>query len=121
MKKINTFDKISIGKYAVGAALGISLLLPFLAMAQLPGPIITSPSDISRIVRAVFDWLAGIILVISLIMIFYAAILYMTAGASETTLAKSKTVLIYAIVGLAVAILAYSFRPFLETFFRGAF
>jgi len=113
MKKIN--------KYAVGAALGISLLLPFLAMAQLPGPIITSPSDISKIVRAVFDWLAGIILVISLIMIFYAAILYMTAGASETTLAKSKTVLIYAIVGLAVAILAYSFRPFLETFFRGAF
>lgn len=115
MKKIN--------KYAVGAALGLSLLLPLLAMAQqvIPGPIITSPSDISRIVRAVFDWLTGIILVISLIMLFYAAILYMTAGASETTLAKSKTVLIYAIVGLAVAILTFSFKPFLETFFRGAF
>ncbi|MDO8574852.1 MAG: hypothetical protein Q7R61_01090 [bacterium] len=113
MKKIN--------KYAVGAALGLSLLLPLLAMAQVPGPIITSPTDISRIVVALFNWLGGIILVISLIMFFYAAILYMTAGASETTLTKSKTVLIYAIVGLAVAILTYSFKPFLETFFRGAF
>ena len=54
-------------------------------------------------------------------MFFYAAVLYMTAGASETALAKSKTVLIYAIIGLAVAILTFSFKPFLETFFRGAF
>lgn len=113
MKKIN--------KYAVGAALGFSLLLPFLAMAQVPGPIITSPTDISRIVSALFNWLSGIILTVSLIMFFYAAVLYMTAGASETALAKSKTVLIYAIVGLAVAILTFSFKPFLETFFRGAF
>lgn len=113
MKKVN--------KYVVGSVLGLSLLLPLLAMAQVPGPIITTPTDISRIITAVFTWLGGIILTISLIMFFYAAILYMTAGASETTLAKSKTVLIYAIVGLAVAILTYSFKPFLETFFRASF
>ncbi len=116
MKKIN--------KYAVGTALGISLLLPLLAMAQIsgpPGPLITSPKDISTIIIAVFNWLGGIVFTISLIMLIYAAILYMTAGASETTLAKSKTVLIYAIVGLAVAILTYSFRPFIETFFSGRF
>jgi len=108
-------------KAGIGVGLGLSLLLPLLAMAQVPGPIITSPTDISRIVAAIFTWLSGIILTVSLIMFFWAAILYMTAGASETTLAKSKTVLIYAIVGLAVAILTYSFKPFLETFFRGAF
>ncbi len=107
--------------YAVGTALGLSLLLPLLAMAQVPGPIITSPADVSRIIAAVFNWLSGIILTISLIMFFFAAILYMTAGASEATLAKSKTVLIYAVIGLAVAILTFSFKPFLETFFRGAF
>ncbi len=108
-------------KVAVGAGFGFSLLLPFLAAAQIPGPIITSPTDISNIILAIFNWLSGIILVISLIMFFWAAILYMTAGASEVTLAKSKTVLIYAIVGLAVAILTYSFKPFLETFFQAAF
>lgn len=117
MKKIN--------KYAVGAALGLSLFLPLLAMAVstpgVPGPIITSPTDISKIVNAVFNWLSGIILTISLIMFFYAAILYMTAGTSATVLTKSKTVLIYAIVGLAVAILTFSFKPFLETFLRGTF
>ena len=110
MKKIN--------KYAVGIALGLSLL-PLLAMAQTP--LITSPAGITNIITAIFNWLAGIVFTISLIMFFYAAILYMTAGASETALTKSKTVLIYAIVGLAVAILTFSFRPFLETFFRAAF
>ncbi|MBI2446266.1 MAG: hypothetical protein HYV51_00390 [Parcubacteria group bacterium] len=116
-------NKNFLKKAGIGAGLGLSLLLPLLAMAQVgvPGPIITSPTDITRIITAVFNWLAGIIFVISLIMLFYAAILYMTAGASETTLAKSKTVLIYAIVGLAVAILTYSFRPFLESFFRASF
>ena len=112
MKKIN--------KYAVGAALGLSLLLPILAMAQTvpTTPLITSPTDIINIIKAVLNWLAGIVLTISLIMLLYAAILYMTSGASETALAKSKTVLIYAVVVLAVAILTYSFRPFLESFFR---
>lgn len=105
-------------KYAVGAALGVSLFLPLLAMAQ---PIITSPTDISRIIAAILNWLTGIIFIISLIMLFYAAFLYMTAGASEAALGKSKTVLIYAVIGISVAILAFSFRPFLETFFRGAF
>ena len=114
-------NKSILKKAVVGAGLGLSLLLPLLAMAQVPGPIITSPSDVSRIVAAVFNWMSGIILTISLIMFFYAAILYMTAGASETALSKSKTVLIYAIVGLAVAILTFSFKPFLETFFRGSF
>ena len=114
-------NKSILKKAVVGAGLGLSLLLPLLAMAQVPGPIITSPADVSRIIAAVFNWLSGIILTVSLIMFFYAAILYMTAGASETTLTKSKTVLIYAIVGLAVAILTFSFKPFLETFFRGSF
>lgn len=108
-------------KVGIGAGLGLSLLLPLLAMAQIPGPIITSPTDISRVVAALFNWLGGIIFTIALIMLLYAAILYMTAGTSETILAKSKTVLIYAIVGLAVAILTFSFRPLLETLFRGAF
>lgn len=118
MKKVN--------KYAViAASVGLSLL-PFLAMAVdygggVPGPLITSPTDISRIVSAVYNWLGGIILTVSLIMFFYAAILYMTAGASETVHAKSKTVLIYAVVGLAVAILTFSFKPFLQTFFGGNF
>lgn len=136
MKKISTSNRIGISKYAIGVALGFSLFLPFLAMAQgygqprvniqaqgqvIPTPIISSPGDISRIINAVLNWLSGIIFTISLIMLLYAAILYMTAGASEAALGKSKTVLIYAIVGLAIAILTYSFRPFLEAFFRGSF
>lgn len=113
MKKIN--------QYAVGAALGLSLLLPLLAMAALPEPILTSPSDIALIITGIYNWIVGIIFVVAIIMVLYAAFLYMTAGASETTLGKSKTALIYAIIGIAVAVLALSIKPFLITFFGHTF
>src|SRR3989344_7873866 len=103
----------------IGAGIAFSLaLLPLIALAQgiVPtGPIISSPTDIAVLIGKVLGWLANTVLVIGLIMLLYAAILYMTAGASETILAKSKTVLIYAIIGIVVAILAYSVYPFLLT------
>ncbi len=123
MKKINTFGKDSIKKYAVGAALGLSLLLPLLAMTagaavlpQNPPPIIESPQAIINLIAGITRWLSVLVLVVALLMFFYAAILYITAGASETALAKSKTVLIYAVVGTVVALLAFSFIPLIKGF-----
>lgn len=129
MKKIN-----KVSKYAVGAALGLSLLLPLLAMAAVvrdpapiiaighgrgdPAPILPTPRSIVELVKGISNWLATLVLVVAVLMFFYAAILYMTAGASETALAKSKTVLIYAVIGVAVALLAYSFIPLIEAFLR---
>ena len=113
-----------IKKVAIGAGLGASLLLPLLAMAQpqppaLPGPVISSPADISKIITSVYNGVTGTILLIAIIMILYAAFLYMTAGASETTMGKAKTALIYAVVGLVIAILAFSLKPFLVSFLGG--
>jgi len=108
----NIFKKASIG-----IALGLTLL-PFLALAQagqVPGPLITSPTQISDIVQRALNWIAGIVMTISLVMLLWAAILFLTAGASETAHSKAKNVLIYAIVGIAVAILAFSVQPLLTT------
>lgn len=113
-------NKNFIKKVAIGTGLSLTLL-PLLALAQggLPtAPILTSPSQISDLIRAILGWISGIILTVALIMLLYAAFLYMTAGASEAALGKSKTVLIYAVVGIAVAILAYSFTPFIEAFLK---
>ncbi len=110
-------------KASVGIALGL-MLLPFLALAQagqVPGPIITSPYHISAIIQRILNWVGGIVMTISLIMLLWAAILFLTAGTSETTHSKAKNVLIYAIVGIAVAILAFSIQPLLTTILSGSF
>lgn len=113
-------SKSFIKKTSVGIAFGLALF-PLLALAQLPGPIITSPTQITTIIAKVINWLSTTVLFISLAMLLYAAILYLTAGASETILAKAKSVLLYAIVGIVVALLTYSIRPFIQTFLQGQF
>ncbi|MEK7578705.1 MAG: hypothetical protein AAB456_03250, partial [Patescibacteria group bacterium] len=57
----------------------------------------------------------GIVLTISIIMLLYAAVLFLVAGASETAHTKAKNVLIYAIVGIVVALLAFSVDPFITS------
>lgn len=111
----NIFKKMSIG---------IALAIPFfplVAFAQtVPGsPIITSPSGIIQILYNILNFVAAAVFVISLIMLLWAAILFLTAGASETAHTKAKNVLIYAIVGIAVALLAYSIQPFLNNVLLG--
>ena len=104
-------------------ALGLTLL-PLIALAQVgqvPGPIITSPTEIAQLIQRILNYLGGIVMTISLIMLLYAAVLYLTAGASETALGKAKNVLIYAVVGIVVAILAFSVQPFIQNVLRGAF
>lgn len=113
-------SKSFIKSAGVGVALGLALL-PLLALAQVPGPILTSPTQIAVIITKVLDFVAAIVLTIALIMLLYAAILYLTAGTSETILTKAKSVLLYAIVGIVVAVLAYSVKPFIQTILRGSF
>jgi len=116
-------NKNILKKVGMGVALGLTLL-PFLALAQVgevPGPIITSPTEISDLVQRILNWVGGIVMTISLIVLLWAAILFLTAGASETAHSKAKNVLIYAIVGIAVAILAFSIQPLLTTILRRSF
>ncbi|MBI4919873.1 hypothetical protein HY838_01105 [Candidatus Azambacteria bacterium] len=108
-------------KAVAGITFGFALL-PFLALAQVPGvpgPIITSPQSIFTILNNVLNFLAAAVFVIAIIMLLYAAILFLTAGASETVHAKAKSVLMYAIVGIVVALLTYSVIPFIQNFFLG--
>jgi len=116
-------NKNFLKKAGIGITLGLTLL-PLLAMAQVggvPGPIITSPTQISDLVQRILNWVGGIIMVIALIMLLYAAILYLTAGGSTERVDKAKNYLIYAIVGIVVALLAFSVQPFLTTVFQRQF
>src|SRR3989344_1641321 len=105
-------------KVGIGIGLGLALL-PFLALAQqpapLPGPLITSPTEISQLINKILIWIASIVMIIALIMLLFSAILYLTAGGSEERVGKAKGYLIYAIVGIVVALLTFSVQPFITT------
>ncbi|MBI2635493.1 MAG: hypothetical protein HYW79_03035 [Parcubacteria group bacterium] len=113
-------------KFFKGAIVGVGLgmaLLPFLALAAtvLPGPIITNPTQISVLIQKILSWIAGIIMVIAVIMLLFSAILYLTAGGSEDRVGKAKSYLLYAIVGIVVALLTFSVQPFITAVLEGRF
>ncbi|KKS44060.1 hypothetical protein A2567_02475 [Candidatus Azambacteria bacterium RIFOXYD1_FULL_42_11] len=114
-----------IKKIGVGIGAGFALL-PLIVLAigipgEVPGPIITSPADITRLVSTILNWTGGVIMTVALIMLLWSAILYLAGGASEAAQKKAKSMLLYSIIGIVVAILAFSVQPFLDTLLRGRF
>lgn len=60
------------------------------------------------IVLDVATWIYTIILSASVLMVLYAAFLYLTAGGDPGGVKKASQALIYAIIGIVVSILAFS-------------
>ncbi len=108
-------------KAGAGIVLGLAFL-PLIALAQVggvPGPLITAPSNIVVLLQKVLYFVGVIVMIISLIMLLWSAILYLTAGGSEDRVNRARSYLIYAIVGIVVAILAYSVQPFIQNVLQG--
>ncbi len=80
---------------------------PFLVSAQ----VITSVSQVQTVATNIYTWLLWFFWLITAGFIIWAAMLYVTARGDEEKVKKAKTVLIYAIVAIVVAILATSIRP----------
>ena len=96
------------------AVLAGTVLMPFVALAQLPGadvggvtpqPVPTT-INIPDIVGRTINWIFGLLLVIGAILILIAAFTYLTSGGDEEKTAKAKNWIIYAVVALVVAFIA---------------
>jgi len=68
---------------------------------------ITSMTKVVELIETVGTWFQMIVLAIAVIMIIYAGLLWMIAGGDEEKLGKARKMLIYGVVGIAVAIFAY--------------
>ena len=62
--------------------------------------------DIWGLLAKALNWFANIVLLVSAIMIVYAGFTYVTAGGKEDKIKLAMQVLIYALIGFAVALLA---------------
>ncbi len=110
----------------VGLSLGISvislLLLSNIAIGQvanIPGIAQTGPTTVSGLVdvlRNVVRWIYVIFFIIAVMFILFAAFSYLTAGGEPEKLNKAKSQIIYAVVALAVALLAVGFEVIIRNF-----
>ncbi|MCX8015805.1 MAG: hypothetical protein N2692_00630 [Patescibacteria group bacterium] len=84
----------------------VSVFAQTVATANTP-----QPKDLGTwlgVVKTVFRWIYTIILVISVGLGLYAAFLYLTSGGDAGKVKQASKYLIYAIIGLVVAVLAFS-------------
>lgn len=68
-------------------------------------PVIKDESDIFRIIKRITNWMYTGLLSVAVIMILYAAFIYMTSGGGEEV-GKAHKMVMYAIVAIAVALLS---------------
>ncbi len=105
-------------KLFASVAIIASLTVPFLAFAT---PVDNAPfkldnnslsggsTDIVTLMSAVINWIFTFILILSVIMVLIAAFYYLTSAGNSEKITKANKMLIYALVGLAVAFLAKGF------------
>ncbi len=72
----------------------------------------TVPTDVNNVFKTVTDILFFLIGAVSVIMLIYGGIRYTTSGGNANSVTAAKNTIIYSIVGLVVAILAYSIVSF---------
>ena len=69
----------------------------------------TKAEDVVKNIISILFWIIGILAVI---VIIYAGITFITTAGNPSKVAQAKTMIIYAVIGLAVAILAYAIVNF---------
>lgn len=105
------------------SVLAASTLLVAPVFAQVPGGLTETPgtsvSDVSGIYGkfiVIIKWIYTLFLALTVIFIIMAAFAYLTAGGDPNKVKKANSKLIYAIVAIVVAILAFSLRTIIQNF-----
>lgn len=68
----------------------------------------------------ILKWVYTIVLVLSVVMGLYAAFLYVTAGGEQAKVKKASGVLMYAVIGIVIAILAFSITKIVGGLIQGS-
>ncbi len=69
---------------------------------------VSTASDLVTLILGLVNWFAWFVALVAVIFGLYAGVLFISGGGDEAKLEKAKKILIYAIVGIIVAILAFS-------------
>jgi len=98
----------------------LSLILIESALGETTTITISNPlgetSDVLTLIDKILNFLLGIALVLTPIMIVYAGFLYITAAGNEEKVKTANKVLIWALIGLAVVLIAKGVPALIKEF-----
>ena len=95
--------------YAIGFAMFAVPYVVFAKFGMEEVDVIMYNSDktVAGVVNTIVKWLLGFVGALAVLMIVIAGIMYLTSGGDEGRVEKAKQWLIYAIIGLIVALLGW--------------
>lgn len=95
---------------------------PYIDPTPIPGgnngPI-ESKDDVFGLLGDILGWVATIFWIAAAFFIFVAAFKYLTAAGDPTKVKAASTMLLYAVVAIAVAIISYGLPKLVESFLGG--
>ena len=94
----------------------VFLLLPIFVSAQSR---INTACDVIRLVGLVASWFGIFVFIVAVMTMLYAGLLFMTGGGSEERITKAKSVLIWGLIGIAVALFATGAVAFVQSIIGG--
>ncbi len=103
-------------KYLLASPLG-AFFLPMLAFASTPPPPITKVQGLVNLMCTAFDYMFYGLLALSIIVVVIAGFNYVTAGDNAEKVSKANKMILYAAVGIAVALLAKGIPLIVGSFF----
>jgi len=90
-----------------------ALVLPMVILAQHDLPDLPHNVNLFTMLATIANYLFWILLAVSIIVIVYAGILFVTASGNTEQVEKARGIILYAVIGIIVAMLAYGIRTFL--------
>ena len=116
---------------AIMFVLALALSLTSVALAQVPNSpfsmtltannlqpgAIDSTETLVGSIMGLVNWFAWFVGLMAVLAGLYAGVLFITAGGNAETVTKARNTLLYAIVGIAVAILAFSLVAISQSIF----
>ncbi len=75
---------------------------------------------LNEIIVIVVHWILAILAIMAILMIIIGGLMYLTSAGNEDRIASAKKMIIYAIVGLVIALLAYIIVNLVNTLLFGS-
>ena len=88
---------------------------------EILNPLGDSGKDIPTLINTIAVWLLGIGLTVAVIIVIWAAFLFMTSGGSKERVTMARKTLLYAIIGLVILLLATGVTEFIKNVLSGNF
>lgn len=118
MKKLFAVSLLAL-MLAMGMG-GVAVAAPSDPAETLPPAPISSTTELEAIINTIINWVFFIFIAIAVVMIILAGLQFVTAGGDPTAVSQARTKLIWAAVGIGVALAANGFRPVVSDLLFGA-